>query len=90
MEISVKYEGYIARQEEAVRKAQRMESKLLPENMDYGDIKGDFYGGAAETRPCQTTVSGTGQPHLRGFPGGYFCPDVILEQRQRRGGTKSE
>lgn len=40
MEIAVKYEGYIARQEEAVKKAARMEAALLPEGMDYMHLKG--------------------------------------------------
>lgn len=35
MEITVKYEGYIARQEAAVRKAARMENEKLPLDMDY-------------------------------------------------------
>ena len=35
MEITVKYEGYIARQEAAVRKAARMENEKLPPDMDY-------------------------------------------------------
>lgn len=40
MEITVKYEGYIARQEAAVRKAARMENEKLPLDMDYLSIDG--------------------------------------------------
>jgi tRNA uridine 5-carboxymethylaminomethyl modification enzyme len=40
MEIMVKYEGYIARQEEAIRKAARMESEKMPEDMDYLHMEG--------------------------------------------------
>lgn len=40
MEITVKYEGYIARQEAAVRKAARMENKKLPLDMDYLSLDG--------------------------------------------------
>lgn len=40
MEITVKYEGYIARQEAAVRKAARMENEKLPPDMDYLSIDG--------------------------------------------------
>ena len=40
MEITVKYEGYIARQEAAVRKAARMENQKLPLDMDYLSLDG--------------------------------------------------
>ena len=40
MEITVKYEGYIARQEAAVRKAARMENEKLPLDMDYLSVDG--------------------------------------------------
>ena len=40
VEIQIKYEGYIARQNEAIAKAQSLERKKLPENIDYKTIKG--------------------------------------------------
>ena len=40
MEITVKYEGYIARQEAAERKAARMENEKLPLDMDYLSLDG--------------------------------------------------
>ena len=40
MEITVKYEGYIARQEAAVKKAERMEKEKMPENIDYLHLDG--------------------------------------------------
>ena len=40
MEITVKYEGYIARQEELIRKAARMENEKIPENIDYLHMEG--------------------------------------------------
>lgn len=40
MEITVKYEGYIARQESAIRKAVRMESEKMPADMDYLNLEG--------------------------------------------------
>lgn len=40
MEITVKYEGYIARQEAAVRKAARMENEKLPLDVDYLSLDG--------------------------------------------------
>lgn len=40
MEITVKYEGYIARQEELIRKAARMENEKIPKNIDYLHMEG--------------------------------------------------
>ena len=40
MEITVKYEGYIARQEAAVQKAARMEKEKMPEDIDYLHLDG--------------------------------------------------
>ena len=36
----VKYEGYIKMQEEQVKNFKKLEKKLLPENINYDDIKG--------------------------------------------------
>ena len=40
MEITVKYEGYIARQEAAIRRAAKMEAQLMPAHMDYLHLEG--------------------------------------------------
>lgn len=40
VEISVKYEGYIKKQEAQIREMRRIESKRIPENIDYSALKG--------------------------------------------------
>ena len=40
VEIQIKYEGYIKLQEDQVEKFKKLEKKLLPENINYEDIKG--------------------------------------------------
>ncbi len=40
VEITVKYEGYIRRQEKQVAEFERLEQQLLPENIDYDNIQG--------------------------------------------------
>ncbi len=40
VEVSVKYEGYIKRQIAEVERHARLETKALPENLDYSQIKG--------------------------------------------------
>ena len=39
-EVRIKYEGYIRLQEEQVEKLKKLETKLLPDDIDYGAIKG--------------------------------------------------
>ena len=39
-EIMIKYEGYIKLEEKQVENFQKLEEKLLPENIDYSEIKG--------------------------------------------------
>ena len=40
VEIQIKYEGYIKMQEEQVEKFKKLESKVLPENVDYETVTG--------------------------------------------------
>lgn len=40
VEILVKYEGYLKKQQAAIERFEKMEAKLLPENVDYTEIKG--------------------------------------------------
>lgn len=40
VEISVKYEGYIKRQEQQIKEMRRIECKEIPENLDYSKLKG--------------------------------------------------
>lgn len=40
VEISVKYEGYIARQEQQIKEMRRIECKKIPEDFDYSSLKG--------------------------------------------------
>lgn len=40
VEVEIKYEGYISRQQAQVKEMLRLENKLIPENIDYDSIKG--------------------------------------------------
>ena len=40
VEIQIKYDGYIKLQEAQVEKFKKMEKKILPEDLDYNDVKG--------------------------------------------------
>ena len=40
VEIAVKYEGYISKQEQQIREMRRIECKKIPEDIDYSSLKG--------------------------------------------------
>jgi tRNA uridine 5-carboxymethylaminomethyl modification enzyme len=40
IEVEIKYEGYIRRQQTAIDELRRLESRLLPDGIDYSEIKG--------------------------------------------------
>ncbi len=40
VEIAVKYEGYIARQEQQIKEMRRIECKKIPDDIDYNSLKG--------------------------------------------------
>lgn len=40
VEISIKYEGYIKKQEAQIKEMRRIEAKAIPENIDYNELKG--------------------------------------------------
>lgn len=40
VEISIKYEGYIKKQEAQIREMRRLEAKKIPDNIDYTSLKG--------------------------------------------------
>jgi len=40
VEAEIKYEGYIKRQEEQVRRFERMENRRIPETLDYTTVTG--------------------------------------------------
>jgi len=40
VEIQIKYEGYLGRQQEEIEKARRYEGKSIPENIDYEQVRG--------------------------------------------------
>ena len=39
VEIQLKYEGYIKKQQEQIKKQQELENKSLPEDIDYNEVK---------------------------------------------------
>jgi len=83
VELQLKYEGYIARQERQVAEFRRLEDRLLPESIDYaaiGGLKQEARQKLAQTRPLSlgqaSRISGVS-------PADIAVLLVWLEQRDR-------
>lgn len=83
IEIMVKYEGYIGRQLEQVEKMNRLEQKLMPEDIVYADI--DTLSGEARQKLDQIRPRSLGQAsRISGVsPADITALLIVLEQRQR-------
>ena len=58
VEISVKYEGYIRRQQKQVEDFRRMESRKLPSDLDYNAIQGLRLEARESSPPCARWIWG--------------------------------
>ena len=83
IEIMVKYEGYINRQLEQVEKMNRLEQKLMPEDIVYADI--DTLSGEARQKLDAIRPRSLGQAsRISGVsPADITALLIVLEQRQR-------
>lgn len=84
VEIQIKYEGYLARQEAAIERFERMERKLLPPDFPYLEVKG--LSKEAASRLNQVKPASVGQAsRVSGVnPADISVLLVYLEQAQRR------
>lgn len=82
VEISIKYEGYIARQESTIREMRRIECKKIPPDFDYGAAKGLRLEAAeklAEVRPENLGQAG----RISGVnPADVAVLNIILEAKK--------
>ena len=90
IEIMIKYEGYIGRQMEQVEKMNRLEQKLMPDDMVYADI--DTLSGEARQKLDEIRPRSIGQAsRISGVsPADITALLIYLEQYQREGGHVSK
>ncbi len=90
IEIMIKYEGYIGRQMEQVEKMNRLEQKLMPDNIVYADI--DTLSGEARQKLDEIRPRSLGQAsRISGVsPADITALLIYLEQYQREGGHVSK
>jgi len=85
IEIMIKYEGYIQRQQEQVEKMNRLERKLMPKDIIYADI--GTLSGEARQKLDQIRPHSLGQAsRISGVsPADITALLIVLEQWQREG-----
>ena len=86
----IKYEGYIGRQMEQVEKMNRLEQKLMPDDIVYADI--DTRSGEARQKLDEIRPRSLGQAsRISGVsPADITALLIYLEQYQREGGHVSK
>ena len=86
VEIQVKYEGYIKQQWEQVARMEKIENRLLPEDIDYSDISG--LRNEAKQKLTQVRPASVGQAsRISGVnPADISVLLIYLESLRRKGG----
>ena len=81
LEIKVKYEGYIQKAIREADKMQRLESKHIPEQLDYTRIKNISSEAREKLIRIKPQTLGQASRNLRGQPSRYFCVIGLLRIR---------
>ena len=88
-ETSVKYAGYLARQEELVRHASRQEAVLLPVDLDYASVAGltrEIVEKLSAVQPGNLGQAG----RISGVtPAALSCLEIHLKKLERLAGTRT-
>ena len=89
VEILVKYEGYLKKQEAAIERFEKMEAKLLPENVDYAGIKGLSREAAERLNMVKPRSLGQAA-RISGVTPADVNVLIIFLETQKRGGSVDE
>jgi tRNA uridine 5-carboxymethylaminomethyl modification enzyme len=85
VEIAIKYEGYIDKQIEQVERAEKLENKLLPEELDYETISGLALEARQKLNKIRPVSLGQAARISGVSPADISILLVYLEQYRRRG-----
>ncbi|MCK9524342.1 MAG: tRNA uridine-5-carboxymethylaminomethyl(34) synthesis enzyme MnmG [Limnochordia bacterium] len=85
VEIQVKYQGYLARQESAIERFEQMEKKLLPPALPYHEVKGLSREAAARLGEIRPSSIGQASRVSGVNPADISVLLIYLEQEDRRG-----
>lgn len=87
VEINVKYEGYLRRQEAAIERFERMEKKYLPPDFDYQQVRGLSREAVAKLSEVKPASVGQASRISGVTPADISVLLVYLEQMQRSNAT---
>ena len=85
VEIQIKYEGYIKMQESQVEKFKKLETKILPENLDYETIKGISLEGRQKLNKFKPHSIGQAS-RISGFSPADISVLLVYLQQMKKGG----
>jgi len=83
VEITITYEGYIEKQLEQVERMEKLEEKLLPENLDYDDVPSLRDEGREKLKAIRPRSVGQASRISGVSPADISVLLIWLEQQQR-------
>ena len=86
-ETSVKYEGYLSRQEELVRQASRLEQARLPEDLDYAAVAGLTREVVEKLQKVRPETLGQAGRISGVTPAAINCLEIHLKKLERQGAS---
>ena len=90
MEITITYEGYIKKQLEQVERMEKLEEKLLPENLNYDDVPSLRDEGREKLKAIRPRSVGQASRISGVSPADISVLLVWLEQQQRLKANKEK
>ena len=88
VEIQIKYEGYIKLQEAQVEKFKKLETKLLPEDLDYETLKGISLEARQKLNKFKPRSIGQASRISGVSPADVSVLLVYMQQRNKKGENK--
>ena len=89
VEISISYEGYIKKQQEQINRMEKLENKLIPENLDYSlvpSLRDEAREKLADIRPVSVGQAG----RISGVSPADVSVLLVYLEQQKRLGEKGE
>ncbi|PWM39642.1 MAG: tRNA uridine-5-carboxymethylaminomethyl(34) synthesis enzyme MnmG, partial [Clostridiales bacterium] len=90
VEVEIKYEGYIKKQLAQVEQARRLESRLLPEGIDYSEVSGLRLEAAEKLQKIRPRSLGQASRISGVSPADVSILIIYLESKRRKGESRDD
>lgn len=90
VEVEIKYEGYIKKQLAQVEQARRLESRLLPEGIDYSEVSGLRLEAAEKLQKIRPRSLGQASRISGVSPADVSILIIYLESKRRKGESRND